>query len=54
MDKYTELINVLNVLKTIPVTCDYWVAMQACMTSVSMVAEALKGEANGINNKTDA
>ena len=54
MDNYKELMNVLNVLKTIPITCDYWAGMQACMNSIAIVANAIKGEANGITDKADA
>ena len=41
-----ELLKVVALLKTVPVTGDYWMIMQACVNSVTKVAEELKNEIN--------
>ena len=41
-----ELLKVAALLKTVPVTGDYWMIMQACVNSVTRVSEELKNEIN--------
>lgn len=46
-----ELLKAAALLKTVPVTGDYWMIMQACVNSIYKVAEELKNE---INDKCDS
>ena len=46
-----ELLKVAALLKTVPVTGEYWMLMQACVNSVTRVAEELKNE---INNECES
>ena len=41
-----ELLKAAALLKTVPVTGDYWLIMQACVNSICKVAEELKNEIN--------
>lgn len=41
-----ELLKVAALLKTVPVTGEYWMIMQACVNSIIKVAEELKNEIN--------
>lgn len=50
MDNYNELMNVAQHLRTVAVTGDYWMIMQACLNSILKVAESIRGEENGISN----
>ena len=49
-----ELLSAANLLKTVPVTGDYWMVMAACVNSILKVAEELKkGEQDEpVNNDT--
>lgn len=42
MNEYEELIKTAQILKSISVTGDYWLLMQACVNSCLKVAEAIK------------
>ena len=46
-----ELLKVISLLKSVPVTGDYWMIMQACVNSIAKVAEEIKNE---INDKCDS
>ena len=56
MDKYNELMQVAQLLKTVRVDGDFWVLMATCVGTIVKVAEAInpKGEDNNdsINNGT--
>ena len=39
-------LTVAALLKSVPVTGDYWMIMQACVNSVTRIAEELKNEIN--------
>ena len=52
MDGYDQLMKVIQALKCVPVTGDYWLVMQACVNSIKQVAETLRGQDNAINNDT--
>ena len=41
-----ELLKAAALLKTVSVTGDYWMIMQACVNSITKVAEELKNEIN--------
>lgn len=50
-----ELLTVAQLLKTVPVTGDYWMTMQACVNSVLKVAGEIKkgvGE-DAVNNNAE-
>lgn len=53
MDNYNELMNVAQHLRTVSVTGEYWMVMQACLNSILKVAESLRGEENAIGNKPE-
>lgn len=53
MNNYEELMNVAQHLRTVAVTGDYWMIMQACLNSILKVAETLRGEVNAINNEPE-
>ena len=44
MNPYDELIKAAQLLRTVPVTGDYWMIMQACVNSIVNVAEAIKAK----------
>ena len=46
-----ELLKAAALLKTVPVTGDYWMIMQACVNSITKVAEELKRRQNEIDDK---
>ena len=53
MNNYDELMNVAQHLKSVAVTGEYWMVMQACLNSILKVAESLRGEVNAIGNKPE-
>ena len=46
-----ELLKAAALLKTVPVTGDYWMIMQACVNSITKVAEELKRRQNEIDDR---
>lgn len=42
MNNYDELIRAAQLLRSVPVTGDYWMIMQACVNSIVKVAETIK------------
>ena len=52
MDVCEELTRVIQALKMVPVTGDYWMVMQACVNSITKVLESLRGEDNAVNDST--
>ena len=54
MGKTEELMRVAQLLRTVPVTGEYWAIMEACVNSCLKIAEQLRGEENAVNNKPDA
>lgn len=39
-----ELLKAASLLKTVPVTGDYWMIMQACVNSIMNVANQIKAQ----------
>ena len=50
MDNYIELKKAAELLKTVPVTGNYWMIMHACVNSILKVADEIKGDKNAVNN----
>ena len=48
-----ELTKVIQYLKLVPVTGDYWMIMQACVNSLTKVAKSLRGEEDAISNNAE-
>lgn len=50
-----ELLSAANLLKTVPVTGDYWMVMAACVNSILKVAEELKkgADVDAVNNNAE-
>lgn len=53
MNEYEELVKVIQYLKAVSVTGEYWMIMQACVNSLTKVAESLRGKDNAINNNAE-
>lgn len=54
MNNYEELIKTAQILRSISVTGDYWIPMQACVNSILQVAEAIKSKPNESKLKENA
>ena len=54
MDEYEELIKTAQILKSISVTGDYWLLMQACVNSCLRVAEAIKPKPEELRKPKEA
>lgn len=46
-----ELLKTASLLKTVPVTGDYWIVMHASVNTILKVVEELKRRQNEIDNK---
>ena len=53
MNECEELSKVIQALKMVSVTGDYWVIMQACVNSLTKVIESLRGKENAISNNPE-
>lgn len=53
MNEIEELNKVIQLLKMVPVTGDYWMVMQACVNSLTKVIESLRGKENAISNNPE-
>lgn len=54
MNEYEELIKTAQILKSISVTGDYWLLMQACVNSCLRVAEAINQKPNEADKPKEA
>ncbi len=50
MDKFQELINTAQALKTVKVDGEYWALMHVAVQNILKVAEAIRGEQDAVNN----